>query len=296
MAVPSISDLKTYIGTLINNTYWNYNFTKLVSWLTDSTADLTFQSFNINANSSMGNAKITNLGDPTSSTDAANKGYVDNTSTPMGYLYGYIISINGTTPNTDLDIAAGTCQNSTNTLVITNSLTITKRASTSWSAGSGNGMLDTGSLQASTTYYIFAIAKADGTSDILCSTSATNPLLPTGYTVFRQIGIFTTDASVHIQLVYTNSINYPKPDYTKPVSQSWGTTYTAPLDGFIYGYIHATGDAFNTFTINSVNVWTGGYGGNRVTFLIPVFKGDIYVATIASGDTTSLIFYPSIGA
>ena len=200
MATPKISDLKTYIGQLIDNTYWNFNFTKVTNWLTDATADLTFNSFTAGSDSSMGNAKITNLGTPTLATDAVNKGYVDISTIPAGYINGFTLTNNATTPNTDIDISAGTCQSSANTQAIIITGTLTKRASTAWSAGTGNGMLDTGSIATSTWYHIFAIAKANGTSDILASTSSANPLLPTGYTVFRRIGSIKTDSSGHIIL------------------------------------------------------------------------------------------------
>jgi phage-related tail fiber protein len=48
--------------------------------------------------------------------------------------------------------------------------------------------LDTGSLAAATWYSIWAIAKPDGTSGALASTSATSPTLPTGYTYKARIG------------------------------------------------------------------------------------------------------------
>lgn len=298
MAIPSVSDLKTYIGKLIDNTYWNFNFTKLVNWLTDSTADLSFQSFVASADSSMGNAKITNLGDPTLATDAANKGYVDNTAIPMGYLYGFKIDINGTTPNTDLDIGIGTCQSSANTLAIINSVSTTKRASTSWSAGTGNGMLDAGTFAASTTYYLFAIAKADGTSDILCSTSATNPALPTGYTVYRQIGIFTTDTNIHILHVFTNSalpyqLEY---DYANRVEKAYQTSYTAGINGILYaeGYITST---ITTITIDSVifTIHISSSQGSIAGGFVPVSAGQVYYfdgQPFGTGSTVAYYFIP----
>ena len=40
MSLPLFSDLKTYIGKLLLNTDWDYNFQKVVSWLSDGTTDL----------------------------------------------------------------------------------------------------------------------------------------------------------------------------------------------------------------------------------------------------------------
>lgn len=77
MSIPSLSDLVTFVGTSISGNNWNTNWSKLVNWLTDTTANLSFGSFNVTSNSSMGGAKITNLANPTSTLDAANKAYVD---------------------------------------------------------------------------------------------------------------------------------------------------------------------------------------------------------------------------
>jgi hypothetical protein len=204
MAIPSLSDLNFYIGTLLNNNDWNKNWTKLISYLTDGTGEFTYKSFTVNSASSMGGAKLTNLGTPTTSTDGATKGYVDTVSLPRNYIAGYTLSNNVSVPNTDIDIAIGICQNSTNVQGITLGSAFTKRLSAAWVAGTGAGMLDTGSIASNTWYHIFAIAKDDGTSDILASTSATTPTLPTGYTKFRRLGSISTDVSSNIKAFRQN--------------------------------------------------------------------------------------------
>ena len=119
---------------------------------------------------------------------------------PKGYFWGFTLSKNSTTPHTDIDITQGVCQDSTNTQVITTTTTMTKRTSTAWVAGTGNGMLDTGTFAANTTYYAYVISGTAGT-DFISSLSATTPALPTGYTVFKQIGSFSTDSSTYINYV-----------------------------------------------------------------------------------------------
>lgn len=52
--------------------------------------------------------------------------------------------------------------------------------------------LDAGTIAIDTWYYVWAIAKADGTKGTLASTSATAPTLPTGYTFKRRIGAVRT--------------------------------------------------------------------------------------------------------
>lgn len=114
------------------------------------------------------------------------------------YLNGMEISNNTSDQNNDVDIAPGQAANSTNVILIDISSTITKRLDAAFAEGSGNGGLDTGSKAANTDYFLYAIAKADGTSDGLFSTSSSSPTLPTDFTVFRLLGSVRTDGSSNI--------------------------------------------------------------------------------------------------
>ncbi len=66
-----------------------------------------------------------------------------------------------------------------------------------WAVGTNNGCLDAGAIAAFTWYSVFAITRLDtGVVDVLCSTSATGPVMPTNYTKKRRVGsIRTTWAS-----------------------------------------------------------------------------------------------------
>lgn len=67
-----------------------------------------------------------------------------------------------------------------------------------WAVGSGFGALDTGSIANSTWYHVYLITKADlSVTDVLISTSATSPTMPSGYTLKRRIGSLLTDGSAH---------------------------------------------------------------------------------------------------
>ncbi len=59
---------------------------------------------------------------------------------------------------------------------------------------SGAGGIDTGSVGSLNTYYIWIIAKADGTESGVLSLSSTSPTLPTDYTFKGNVGRITTDA------------------------------------------------------------------------------------------------------
>ena len=56
----------------------------------------------------------------------------------------------------------------------------------------GVNALDTGTIAIDTWYYIWAIAKADGTAACLASTSSTAPTMPSGYTFKARIGAVQT--------------------------------------------------------------------------------------------------------
>lgn len=114
-----------------------------------------------------------------------------------GYINGYTLSNDGTTPNSVLDIAVGYASDSTNASMITGT-TFKKSTAGSWTAGTGNNGMGTGlTIAASTWYHVFAIIKS-GAYDVYFDTSATAANAPSGTTYFRRIGSFLTDGSVHI--------------------------------------------------------------------------------------------------
>lgn len=99
--------------------------------------------------------------------------------------------------NNKITFSAGFCYDLSTNIKITNTA-MTKSLSATFTGGSGNGGLDTGSKANSTWYAVFAISKADGTSDFLFSTSSTAPTMPSGYTNKRRIGWIKTDSSGNI--------------------------------------------------------------------------------------------------
>ena len=106
-------------------------------------------------------------------------------------------------------------------------------------------VLDTGSLAASSTYYIYAVADASGTT-FTCVASLSSSA-PTGYTKYRQIGQFTTDGSSHISA--GSIISTLSSGFGTPVSKSPNTAYQAATDGIV------------TVTAN----WTNGQYANLVS-------------------------------
>lgn len=103
-------------------------------------------------------------------------------------LNGFILSNNSTDATNDIDIAAGSAVSDDGTTIITLSASFTKRLDAAWSAGTGNGGLDTGSI-ANATYHVWVISKDGGVdADVLFSTSPSSPTMPSGYTKKKRIG------------------------------------------------------------------------------------------------------------
>src|SRR5207245_5878440 len=112
---------------------------------------------------------------------------------------GLTLSNGGTNPSTTIGIAVGAASSDdtaiTSRVLISLSSAFTKTTA-AWSAGTGNGCLDAGAVAASTWYSVFAIYRSDtAVADVLCSTSATAPVLPASYTNKRRIGSVLTDGS-----------------------------------------------------------------------------------------------------
>ena len=98
--------------------------------------------------------------------------------------------------NTTLTLSSGQCRDSTNIYDIVLSNTITINA-----AVNGVNGLDTGTLAASTWYYVYIISdpvSANPTAAILsASPASTGPTIPYGYGAWRYIGAWRTDGSSH---------------------------------------------------------------------------------------------------
>ena len=120
-------------------------------------------------------------------------------SVVSGYINGFTLSNDGTSPNTVLDVAAGYAADSTNAVMITGT-TFTKKTGGAWASGSGGYMC---SVSASTWYHVFAIINS-GSYDVYCDTSATAANKPASTTAVRYVGSFKTDGSSNI-LAFTQT-------------------------------------------------------------------------------------------
>ena len=134
------------------------------------------------------------------------------TTQGVSYLNNPItIANNTTTPNTDIDFSGGVFNFSDGTgQAIALALTKRLQSTGSWSAGAGGNLLLSGARANSSTYHLYAMAKADGTTDYggLLGVANTDPnptsVLPSGYIKFDRIGSILTDGSGNIRAFIQN--------------------------------------------------------------------------------------------
>lgn len=109
------------------------------------------------------------------------------------YISGLTLSTAGSSGT--MSIAAGVANDSTNTVLMNLASAISKTTA-SWAVGTGNGGLDTGAIAINTWYHFYEIERVDtAVVDVVFSTNATTPTLPTNYTIYRRIGSGRTNAS-----------------------------------------------------------------------------------------------------
>lgn len=154
----------------------------------DDIVDLGNTKANINGNAS----EVFNVANPTASSHAVNKQTLaDLTANTKYYIAGYLITRDSGSPNNTIRVSDGICYDSTYSVMLKKTVATTKQNTTQ---------------SANTRYYVYVIGNSTGSSvDILISTSSSSPALPTGYTVSRLIGYYTTDSSGYIDAASINS-------------------------------------------------------------------------------------------
>lgn len=117
---------------------------------------------------------------------------------PRNHIDGMILSNNTSDSDHDIDFTIGECRDLTDTRDLSTDSVFTKRLDATFADGTGSGMLDSGSISASTTYAIYAILSDELITDFLASTSFVLPAMPAGYGHKRLIGFINTDSSANI--------------------------------------------------------------------------------------------------
>src|SRR6185312_9440382 len=169
----------------------------------------------------------------------------------------------------------------------------------------GANALDTGTIAIDTWYAIWIIAKADGTTEALASTSSSSPTMPTGYTFKARVG--------WVRTVHASATLYGTWQLGRRVQYVVGLAQTATLPTIASGI---SGDiSIPTWTAKSISSFvpataseihlvisgltTGGviiapnnsYGGNAAAVNVPpiMFNGAGAVAQNSSLNSTLLL-------
>jgi hypothetical protein len=116
-----------------------------------------------------------------------------------GHIFGLTLSNNAGDATNDIDIAIGEAVSGDTTfttrVVMALTTALTKQLDAAWAVGTNAGMLDSGAI-ANGTYHIWLIMRSDtGVVDILASTSATAPTMPTNYDKKRRIGAILRESA-----------------------------------------------------------------------------------------------------
>lgn len=205
------------------------------------------------ANLPMGSFKLTGLSRGTGTGDSIR--YDEFKAAFRSLLVGCGTSNNAGTPNTKIDVAAGSFTEAGQTAVFALS------AGTIDCGATGANGLDAGSLANNTWYHSYAIAKADATTALLASTSVSSPTMPSGYTLKRRIGSFKTNGSAQIIAFTQTGDRFEWTTATADVS----TTATASGN---YTFNVPTGVSVVWFGAMKLS-YTSGTGSLTVSLLAP---------------------------
>lgn len=118
---------------------------------------------------------------------------------PTNHIAGLILSMNGSDPDADVDVAVGSCRDAGDTANMRLAAGLTKQLDAAWAVGTNQGGLDTGAIAADTLYAVWLIERSDTeVVDVLFSASFSSPTMPTNYDLKRLIGAVRTDSSSDI--------------------------------------------------------------------------------------------------
>lgn len=206
------------------------------------------------------------------------------------YFNGLSISNDATTPNTLLDVAAGSCLDSTGTF----QLTLPAAAKVNIATNGLNG-LDTGTIAASKVYAVFLVADPVTlqSSGVMISLSYTAPLLPFGYSAFARIGFVTIGAGSTIVKGYWNGNDNARRIFTYDAFQATAVTAGAStsyanvdLTKFVPLINNLQTSIYTNFSANAagdtLSLQCGNGTGDQQIITAPVVAGTAHVTTLST--------------
>lgn len=217
------------------------------------------------------------VADAISNSDAINKQTLFKViGNSIDYISGLVITKDSISPDDTIVVSAGSCYDSTKKVILLlNSSTSKKNLNQASNA----------------TYYVYIIGNSSGSSiDILISTTSDTPALPSGYSLYRQIGYYKTNGSNKINNVSyygenptgdksgNDILNSVMPDYSAKISVALDTDYTCPSNGFVIARAASVNHSPSSIYINSVGYeMSNSSGGYIDTAMFNGFvsKGDV---------------------
>ena len=92
MAVPIITALKMWAGTLFTKDDWDFNFSQIVSWLSDGTSDLVVNTVKTTNGLDLDGAQISNLGAATTGSQAITLDQANTILNRSSYYYPFSVA------------------------------------------------------------------------------------------------------------------------------------------------------------------------------------------------------------
>lgn len=92
MAVPIITALKMWAGTLFTKDDWDFNFSQIVSWLADGTSDLVVNTIKTTNGIDLDGAQISNLGAATTGSQAVTLDQANTLLNRTSYYYPFSVA------------------------------------------------------------------------------------------------------------------------------------------------------------------------------------------------------------
>lgn len=306
MAKPSISDLKMWVGNLFTKDDWDYNFSKITSWLSDGNGDLVVNSVQATNGLDMDGSQITNLAPATTGSQAVTLDQAETILNRTSYYYPFSIAsgkINATgdsaylEKNSDTQVTVLAGNVNPDLVVIQSDATVESITSNVvLTVGTANGtyniIKEKGQSPVITTGSV-TVGKVFPTSQSAGDYFLDNSIVPfVGYkydavegwvnTPFCHLGFVKVASGVasvtrfsyndNLFDVNIQNLNLLMPDYSAGVSFSDGTVCPVNAIGFV---ISPAGNSYNAITyVNGVNVVyiknPANYAGQASSqFLIP---------------------------
>lgn len=283
MAVPIITALKMWAGTLFTKDDWDFNFSQIVSWLADGNADLVVNTIKTTNGINLDGAQISNLGAATTGSQAITLDQANTILNRSSYYYPFSVASGKVDSNgdaayiqkdsdTQITVLAGNvnpdlvCILSDGTIESVTSDTVLtvptsngtyhiikeKEQAITLTAGS-SGKVTVGKAYPST----------PNIGDYFCDNSVT-PFKGYKYTTngwtetpFCWLGDVTISSGVATvnQFPYNDnyydvnkqSISMVMPDYTAGTSISGSLPYTCPKNGVVYCRGNSVKDGYNWY-------------------------------------------------